>query len=290
MLLKKIILLSCALSLFFFCSPLFSLWAEDKVEHALKRMTTEEQCALDCFFRYILLHEQGIYVFEGTKPAAWAGFTKPTHYLCNFFFWRPLNMAVLLKRGYETWQKYQHLFPLEKYALLFHEEDDHLHIFFLNRKCFLAKITEHLKDFRAVLGQDVTPQSLFKKLENKEISSLEALMRNDKLMGLLLGFGYHNSSLFQEKIAFQRQVESGSLIPKSAEYIANELDKAEAKLHFPLRESKLYLSALPCYLFDPTDAETQALKTQYSEQRKKLAAAYKGHRFFQTTLKELTSK
>ena len=65
-----------------------------------------------------------------------------------------------MHRGWETWKKHEHLFPMKNYAFVKCKnfiDNDFVAILFINKKVFLQTVQENLGDFKAILGNEVTP-------------------------------------------------------------------------------------------------------------------------------------
>ena len=61
-------------------------------------------------------------------------------------------------KGWETWQKYQHLFPSPHFAIIESHNQNKITITIINRRNFLKKVGENLDFFKETLNFDVYPR------------------------------------------------------------------------------------------------------------------------------------
>lgn len=270
----------------------FFLFREDSVCKSVRKMSTEERFFLDYFFRALLLREGGAHVLMGTKPAVVGDFFAPELDKTMFFGNRFLKKDTLLKKGYETWKKYQDLFPMTRYVLICNEDKsgELFHILLVHREKFLGEVGRNIEDFRRVLGAHMTPELVLSSIIQKKASCYEALNQHSALEGIILGFGKHNSWLFYRRDLLDNRNLDFQYIPKKHELIENEINKINGKLQFFNSErNKLYFAALPRFLFDREDAETQDLLQKYFQSRREFTRHHRKGNFLEEILRELTS-
>ena len=70
----------------------------------------------------------------------------------------------------------------------------------------LAVLQEHLPTFKQELGDLFTPESFLEKLERGELSLAQLTHDSDRLLGIMLGYGERNATLFQERFDFLRAI------------------------------------------------------------------------------------
>jgi hypothetical protein len=270
----------------------FFSFREDSVCKSVQKMSTEERFFLEYFFRALLLYEGGAHVLTGKKPAALGDFFSPELEKVIFFGNRLLKKEILLKKGYETWKKYQDLFPMTRYVLICNEDknEELFHILLVHREKFLGEVARNIEDFRRVLGAHMTPELILSSIIQKKESCYEALNQHSALEGIILGFGKHNSWLFYRRDLLDNRNFDFKYIPKKHELIENEINKINGKLKCLNSErNKLYFAALPRFLFDPEDTETRDLLLKYTQSRKEFTRHYRKGNFLEGILRELTS-
>lgn len=235
-----------------------------------------------------MLREGGIYVLNGSKPAVLGDFSSPNLRELPFFGGRFFKKEVMLKRGLEIWRKYQHLFPSANHVLLFHEKDDLFEILLINKKRFLNEVARNIEDFKAILGSEMTAEILLKKLVKQEEPLSEILKNHSGLLGIILGYGKHNSWLFHQRKMIQNRLDNSQFIPKRFDLIKGEFNTIDKKFQ-PIeqkRKSILFFTSLPSFVFDPLHIETHELWKEYRKQRKELTKTYRNKNFLEFALKK----
>jgi hypothetical protein len=78
------------------------------------------------------------------------------------------NNSTLVKKGYEIWKKYQHLFPSSNY--LFCDGggwgDDGMDVFLINKNSFVHVVAKNIEDFKNILGPNTTPEEILDTIIN----------------------------------------------------------------------------------------------------------------------------
>ena len=102
---------------------------------------------------------------------------------------------------WKTWEKYEQYFPITNYILIKESYTIHHHtseIVLINKKAFLDKVNQHIDIFKNFLGNTLTPEGLLNQVE-KEGKFMSAIKANITLLGILLGYGMHNSQIFDRR-------------------------------------------------------------------------------------------
>ena len=260
---------------------------EIAISKILSKIPLEEKWFLDYFFRTLLLKDSGAFVLNGTKPAGCSDFLGPQYHQYTIH-WRGYNKSTLFRKGYETWKKYEHLFPSTSFCFSYYEDtdDDLIDVTLINKSLFLKAISDNIEDFKAVLGSDITPEILLEKIISKQAPLEKVLNHHPCLIGIVLGFGKHNSSLFYRRSLLEKEFNL-----KKQDLIEQEVDKLKEKQQFSDCKSDILLfSSLPRFAFDPTHPETQELHNKYTQQRKKFTNLHQHGTFLEVTLKNLVSE
>ncbi|MBM3191999.1 MAG: hypothetical protein FJZ63_05045 [Chlamydiae bacterium] len=220
---------------------------------------------------------------------------------CTF---HPDNLRIY--RGWEFWQKHQHLFPSQNYAFVKVKnfvDNDYAAILFVNKKAFLKIVSKYITDFKNILGADVTPQLLLEKVLHGDDVFGDVLKHHQGLIGTLLGFGRDNAWLFHEREEISYYKGNPSPLLGESSYVFKKLPSQTSQevlsafnrrlqsfddrssLHFhPL------LMRLPSFAADPATIETKQLKINYQQQYHQIVQRYKEGDFLEITLKQITSK
>lgn len=252
----------------------------------LKELPQEEKWFLEYFFRTLLLNDTGAYVLNGSKPAGCSDFFGPWYYK-DTIHWRGFNRSTLFRKGNEIWKKYEHLFPSTSFCFSYHEdaEDDLIGVELINKSLFSSAITKNIEYFKSVLGSNITSEIILDKIINKRETLSSALNHHNCLIGIVLGFGKHNSSLFYRRHLLEREFNL-----KRQDLIEQEVDEIKEKLqHSSHKRDILLFSSLPQFVFDPMHPETQELFDKYIQQRKGFTNFYRHGNFLEVTLRKIAS-
>lgn len=248
-----------------------------------KSIPKEDIDTLENFFAYMVSYECFGYVLFGDKPMSAGGFD--THFTLQNSLSEGAVKQRRLYLGWKTWEKYASLFPSKKFILRISKNPispSFYWIVLINKDACLKCIESNLKIFRAILGDSITPQSILDKLETTEDIFGNVLNQNDCLLGILFGYGTHNS------IAFQKKIEKYKLT-KAIYSKRNKSDKLEIKLvPFNNFNRDLIFIDLPRFAKDPNHSDSRRLHALYWSNWKLLTQLYSNKRFLEVTLKKLT--
>lgn len=253
------------------------------LQECLQSIPKEDRDILEDFFAYMISYECFGYVLFGDKPMAAGGFD--THFTLQ----NSLSEGTVKQRrlyfGWKTWEKYASLFTSKKFILRLSKNPispSFIWIVLINKDSCLKCIESNLEIFRAVLGDSITSQYLLNELETKEDIFKDVLNQNDCLLGILFGYGTHNSITFQKKIE-KSKVAKG--------IYSKKLDRLEKKL-VPFNKFNRYLVFidLPRFAEDPDHEESLRLHTVYKSNWKLLTKLYSNKKFLEITVKKLTEK
>lgn len=286
------------------------------VKKALSKIPKEDRDNLEFFFRYYLSQLFG-YVIFGDKPMVFATHSEFKIPATDYYNCYPateilegmshsLHPIVLkIKKGWETWQKYQHLFPssniIFKTECFPHHAENWVEIICINKKTFIKTVTENIDEFKKVLGQDITPESLLQSCLIAKNFSKDVLKKNHGLLGILLGFGKHNALLFERRsiidsMFFRKKIgvdylpvapsEGFNSIEEEQEYLTDKLKIFDERCIVDAND--LFLT-LPQFVADHSHPETHALKKKYQKQYLRIRQEYKKGDFLTVTLERLCS-
>lgn len=239
-----------------------------------------------------LIDEHGYaYTIFGSKPMSLADFCleSPT----NLPFYRKLRSKFLMfkrKSSLNSWYKYRGEFDLKDFIFLDEEKEwiDCLVLVLINKKNMLRVLREHSSIFKEELGEKFTPESFLEKLEKREVSIATAINDSQQLMGIMLGYGVRNATLFQDRCVFKKaksQREKNSL-PED-ETITKHLADIEAQCgDFSEFEADAIIPPL-YFLADVSHPETIRLKKTYEDDRQKIETLMKKPNFMDKVLQRL---
>lgn len=265
----------------------------------LHKIPKKDQILLEAFLRALIFEEDGAYVLLGDKPLAITGYfdnCEEDEVLPMFFrnYWK-LNW--MLRRGYETWEKYQHLFFSKKFILkaIKTPNNNLVVISLINREAFSRKVNQHLDDFRTILGTTFDPFELLEKHLKEDREIFEVIKCHEGLFGILLGYGRNNAWLFHERARtyYDPYTFTLSINPRPAKPFQSIQEErafyAKKLQRFPPSKKLRSLSflTLPYFLADLESDETKDLYQKYCKERQAVLKAYSGGDFLKVTLKKL---
>ncbi len=280
-----IITLCCLLALLYFSSDFH---AGRVLTRKINQIPLEDRAEIEAFFRLLILKEGGAYVLFGSKPMAfdayWHRYAGNIAKPCS---WYNFCESRILKNGYQTWKKYESLFPSKRFILRcypFNEERSEICL--IDRAKFIKTYEEHADDFQVVLGKKVNPQDLLQHYQMGRQTLFALLQEHEALLGILLGFGAHNAWDFYEEI----QDNSAGLLARPLKRV----DVYEPAFYGnPFRKLPSYKAYrflyLPYFKADENSEESLRLRAQYEKEGKEIQEIYSHGSFLEVTLKRFCS-
>lgn len=237
------------------------------------------------FERFIFAYDFGYTIF-GSKPMSLADMCLkippglPIH--------RHLKARFLLtksKRRLNTWYKYKNEFEFKDFILLDTEEEtpDCFIFILINKKNLLEVLHTHESIFKQELGESFNPESFLEILEKREITLAKATNDSHRLLGIMLGYGARNATLFQERVNLTKAVKR-----MSDEELIRKLEVVESQIgDFNEFEEDDPMIPPLYFLADISHPETVALKKRYAQDREAIERLMKKPRFMDLVLKRL---
>lgn len=279
-----------------------SIYEGKNVSEILEMMPSRDKKKLEYFFReYIICDAMG-YVLFGEKPMALTGKDKKLSPFKSFssFLYAISPRRIRSKNGFDTWRKYEKLFPMKRFVFLYDETESEVNSLFINKESFLKKVQQNTEIFESLLERDVNGEELLKEGIGKPLLS-EVLCDSKVLAGILFGFGKNNALLFnqraqltskEERIIFCKNHHFGDLWVKEFEGLDEkwkEIGRVSAYVTGDhLRNLELIM--FPGFYAVLDDPETFQIKDHFLQTRKKIIDFYKNRDFLEATLQELTSE
>lgn len=275
------------------------------VNNFLKNLPEKDRKSLNEFFFSVMYTDHGSYTLFGDKPVAFSGYwVSPRMSL------RGSELSeIFFFRNWQIWKKYENRLKILKY--IFIEEPcllnrkNKVDIFFINKKAFIKMVDEHIEFFKKFLGPDITGRSLLEEVERKK-NLTSVIKKNQMLLGILLGYGVHNSYLFYRRdkilpfVEYRHRGPRQKIMPSlpikapahSEKFpsLEEECKYLWSHLHFfgEKNFSLLFMQSLH-FVAELDHPETKALKKKYNDLRGKISAIYAPGDFLEITLTELTS-
>jgi hypothetical protein len=231
------------------------------------------------------------YTIFGSKPMSLADFVLEVTKDQPIYKWIKsqifvFNRKVILK----SWDTYKQEFDFKDFIFLDDEKDlfDCLVLVLINKKNMLRVLREHEAIFKEELGDDFTPELFLENLERRKISLAKAIHDSDKLLGIMLGYGVRNATVFQERYDLMKEIAKAK---KENFFAENELIAKLNTLEAQVGDfSSLEEDALipPLYfLADVFHPETIELKRQYEQDRQNIEKMMKKPNFMDIVLQRL---
>jgi hypothetical protein len=269
--------------------PLFATPQKNLAHQILASIPSEDLEVLKEFFRDLLFLQGFAYTLFGDKPVSIENYDRDNPQ-------KPDVFATSCK-GYTAWKKYAHLFPQEHYIFVFHEPTgkETYEMTLINKKAFLHMVDEHKNKFLALLGPAITAEKLLSQLIQNGCFENTAIKNREDLIGILLGYGENNASLFQRRSEIAGRI--ASLKKKdttpTAGYCSTEDELKALNAHlrpFSNEQRKLlrYMH-LPSFVADPNHQETMQLKKKYMQQRKQITQHFSHKDVLEVVFERLSS-
>lgn len=269
------------------------MYAQD-VKAILNEMPEGDRQALYSLFYQMINNDHFSYTLFGDKPVSLSGDfiqTPIDNILCG------MQCGGIFWKNWEIWKKYQSYFPMHNYFLIENQHNES--IILINKKGFLRTVDKNLNLFKKYLGENTTSFNLLRKIEISK-DFFASLKQNQLLIGVLLGYGKHNSKLFFERdqirkfIDFEQFPKLPQKVPdpsKQFSSLIEEYDSFRSKL-LPFGEytyTPLMIGSVH-FMADPNHKDTKKLKDKYKKLRGKISTIYAKGDFLEITLSQLTSK
>jgi hypothetical protein len=243
-------------------------------------------------FEELVNHHDYAYTIFGSKPMSLADFSLevpkdlPLHKKIS----SKISM-VKRKASLNSWLKYKDEIDLKDFIFLDDERDwiSCLVLILINKKNMLCVLHENVSIFKKELGDDFTPETFLEKIEKREVSIAKAINKSQKLMGLMLGYGARNATLFQERFDIMKAIwkRERDNLPED-ERLAKKLSDVETQCgDFSELEKDAMIHPL-YFLADISHHETIELKQRYDEERRRIEKIRKKPGFMDKVLIRLT--
>lgn len=249
----------------------------------------DEKYLLTDLFRQIMIYDHGIYTLWGSKPITFIEI--PDFSQIEIDEWLAslskeerknslLKAELNLKGGWCKWKQVSSQFLMKKYMLfesdLFGAYDEPV-IVFVNILKTATVIQDNYEIFRQKVGFDFHPLEVTLDIQNNSSPFWKAVFhKHSDLMGLVLGFGKENSTIFHWKY-FDH--------PSACDAFCEGLSSRGTNEHTGYIAPTIEDLELPSFAYFDTNNE---VKEKYEREREKIQKIYKNKDFLQVTLDKLT--
>lgn len=202
--------------------------SQQEMLRKLNMLHQEDRDTLEKLFRLLIINYGFGYTLFGDKPMTfngaqcspiWVELAAPNPYI------------VILREGFEVWNRYKHLFPSENYIFnvrpteldgtLYHE------FYIVNIESIKRLSAKHSTLFPPSFSSFDESDNPSSNIEQKILSILNpsiSSIEQNTLMGILFGFGKNNSCLYTMENELALALANASLFPKK---IGNEWDRLD---------------------------------------------------------------
>lgn len=258
-------------------------------------LTLQEEEDLKVFFHYLFAENELGYTLFDDKPVSFCFLPTGAPAISvkdrTFKIYKKGSLPLL--SGVKAWNKIKSFKGNSNYIFLITEKNGLPELAFLiNKEAFAHTFNENVDLFKHAYGQKVTAESFLERFENNEINVKELLQSHWQL-GVLLGYGRHNSMLFQRR---ETLLEGRKEIPWNPQANPSlEFDSLEAELLFldqhlqPVFIGNRFLQQVVPVNFsgDLDSLETFLLQTHYKTVHRELSLLFSDANWFQMILERL---
>lgn len=269
--------------------------------HTLHSISALERKELEVFFRNLFYYDLFAYTLYGDKPMSISDYSLmdpsqqellkilPLDQCCEEIMLEYSEPAKYLQQRWQLWKKYSHHLKIEKYVLIEKSILSRPRLLLINKDAFIQVVNENLDLFRDVFGPNFIAANLLDRITHENTDLREILHDHQGLLGILLGFGRHNSMLFYEKDKIQKQLKMHKLNLKKAWRLQKKLETIQIHMtHFHPHDVYRIASTNRVQFFaDPYHHETILLRNKYDELNKKILEISAKEDWFEQTIKQL---
>lgn len=182
---------------------LFSILEGKEVAEILHSIPSKDKEKIEFFFSYLIQRDNlGFVLFGKEKAAAFSSIP----IVCNYALVpqsvtkSPLKYQKNLKQSLAVWERYKNRFKHPNIIVCKEhdrfKESAFIQLIFIDKKKFKELLNLYREDFEEILGTNFSAEAFIAKVENKR--KLRPLINHDeKLFGLILGFGKESSTSFK---------------------------------------------------------------------------------------------
>jgi hypothetical protein len=275
--------------------------ANDSLNQILQN--DSDKYRLKLLFEYLFKsHEPFAYTLFGDKPMSFSFVIKPepsAESTLNFMRIDEYALILLKKnhlpgvfyaQAWDVWDK-NYSFKFKNFLFVKRKLGNSLAIFLINKEAFHKTVNTHINLFKNLLGKDINSEKILNEIEQENSDIWEILHQRDCLLGILLGFGRHNSILFEKRENLEKKLNRLNFIQSYQEMqtVKNQIDRLWdiLKLRNDYYTSGLAIGNSIAFVADRDHPESKILEAKYKEQEVKISEIYSRNDWFEQTLLRL---
>jgi hypothetical protein len=271
----------------------------DKIERIIQQIPEDDLNEIKHLFEYLFKYNGLGFTLFMDKPVSFCPIDSFLFHLSGNLYGCTEKTLLLNKnfhKEWRTWKKHESSFHLKKYVFML----DKLGVVLINKQSLEKCFSDNKKRIIKILGPEFNVNLFLKKIE--ENNGLVKLMNRDhEFLGIILGFGVHNSQLFQRREDILNVLEPDTIpvylnktITPSLGYATTEEELSDlwTKLD-SLNPSDQYFPIVNLnrvgFAVDPKHKETIFLRKKYEIQRQKINEILAREDWFKQILMSLSA-
>lgn len=260
----------------------------------------KDKKVIKVLFKYLFDEQTFAYSLYGDKPMTFCDVSFKNNFLTDLSKTLPLDQfcqafleiycepSSLIEERWKIWNNYQNQFRISKYILLEKSMGKRTRIFFINKKAFENVVNDNLDLFQKIIDPKITAGELLRQFQLDNTNVFEILHNHEGLLGILLGFGRHNATLFQKR---EELIDALGKDLREPKLVQEEIKAHDSNLQFLHEYDPYIISSINrvCFVADSTHPETFMLKSKYGKLNKKIREIYSKDDWLEQTFMQLTS-
>jgi hypothetical protein len=184
------------------------------------------------------------------------------------------------------WKKKYPNVDFGKYLFLAKSFGSRTRIVLINKEAFRNTVNKNIDLFRKMIHSKVTADSLLEQMKDEDKKVYDILNGHEALMGILLGFGRHNSLCFED---LDEMESSNNYLMHTKEFISKreKLNKQLKCFRGQEKLSNIERHGQIGFRADHNHPETKELKEKYNKLCIKTDEIYSRDDWFEKTLRQL---
>ena len=269
---------------------------KEKILYNLQALSSYEKRELNALFRDLFLNDGFAYTLFDERALAFTAYFKREP-LCNIISGR--NRSPPVASWWKTWEKYKHLFPMRRFALIATQDRVHnsVNLYLVNKKLYFDMLHEASSQSRWVRNSGKTLEELQEIFTHFKIEKLPNYI---EVLGILLGYGENNAYLFYRRDQIEQLLMEGpppyknQMTVEVVKNLREEIDRINKSL-IPIRSlmktqthvKRLCFLSFVGFLVDATTDETKKILVKFQASKKKITDEYSRGDFLEITLEQL---
>lgn len=249
------------------------------IRELFTEIPAEDLSSLDSLFSELLRDHFG-YTLFGDKPISLSSHFVITPW--ENIVERTNNLDGIFWKNWNIWEKYQDLFPMKNYLLIKEKSRNKniKHIILINKNEFINVVNQNQRLFEAILGRKISPKDILDTIEAGNATLMDIINDNQALWGILLGYGKHNSMLYNQRE--RNYFNCLALSDIALKHSSITLEGVGDYKYSPLIMGSVYFAG------DMHHPETITLQRKYQELREKISLIYSQGDLLEISLSQLT--